>query len=1126
LELNPILFTAAKKQLRVITLFFFTCFLSSLLHAQSFTPAFNYPVGNSPYAMAVSDFNKDGKQDLVVANQAANSISVLLNAGGGQFSSRTDYPTGASPQYVAVGDFNGDGNSDVVVANTNDNTIGILLGNGDGSLRPMASIAVGVEPISIVVGDFNSDGRLDIAVANFGSNTVSILVGNGDGTFQTVVNYTVDTEPQFIAAGDLNGDHNLDLVTSNGVGSISVLINQGNGIFGPASTSRFAPVGGGGFIAAGDFNEDGHLDLAVANSGQGGVSILAGHGDGTFSLLGQFTTNSAFPNSIAVADFDGDGHKDLVVADSHNGTVSVLGGNGDGSFRPRIPFTAHTNAFFVVAMDFNGDARPDIAVVNNGSNDVSVLVNASSLKGSGWRMEGVNPSRTNVAAVKGPETAPSFRVLATNVTGNLRRIGLDGSLILVDRLENNNFGTVSSYANDGTLKWQKTLVIGGFGIIDAAVGVDGTVYISTVGDVRALDGSTGASKWTFSANSGDESSKLAIGKDGTIYFHNGGGTIGFVEALTAINPDGTLKWEAFPGFRGYTNAVFSSDESLVYLLGGKTCCGGLPIGNIGSFSTLDGHKVNDTPCDPRGDVYVFSQWNTLYSGNINNDLLAFAPDIQGCTTISAHGMLAVGVASTTSTGRVITANNDGTLGGLDQQGNLLWHSMEPLSQAFSSVDAVLYATAPVTNDLVALDSENGSVLWRQHFNDPITAQFLADDGNIYLTAGTNLFVSTPAPLTGTISVSTNNANATFTVTGPATYTGTGTSFVQANAPIGTYTISYGAIPGYMTPATQSLTLTAGGSITFTGLYSPIPILSVSPASLNFPALPINSRSSMSLMLANIGKAPLAIQSLAITDPAFQISSPLVPFNIPPSQTVSVDVVFAPTSVVPYASVLTIISNDPKSPTTVPLSGAGMLIRRAPFDSVVSCQEAKTFDDSRVRSAHHANTGEFQLGIRATATGNALGAEGLGIAYKPEFTGKILVKAVVELEPGSFDLLELVSVPTVIDRTGESAEILSAARVKVDNEPGAANVFRSAELLPESSACNMFVPFCQDITNYQSVVALPVETTTSVLKGQFKLVCATLVSNTVTTGVLPLGSISEAKYKGKVLNIELIPVIGQ
>ena len=228
----------------------------------------------------------------------------------------------------------------------------------------------------------------------------------------------------------------------------------------------------------------------------------------------------------------------------------------------------------------------------------------------------------------------------------------------------------------------------------------------------------------------------------------------------------------------------------------------------------------------------FAPWNVLYTGNGNNDLLAFPPDIQSCPVISANGMVAVGIASTTATGRIITVNNDGTLGGLDQLGNLLWKSAEPLSQAFSSSDAVIYAVAPITNDLVALDSEHGTVLWRQHFTDPITGQFLGDDGNIYLTAGTNLFVSTTPLALGTISVSTNNAAATFTIAGPVAYSGNGTSFIQTNAPVGTYTISYGPVPGYVAPQIESLILSAGGTIHFIGDYKQV-LLSLSSTLINF-----------------------------------------------------------------------------------------------------------------------------------------------------------------------------------------------------------------------------------------------------------------------------------------------------
>jgi len=77
-----------------------------------------------------------------------------------------------------------------------------------------------------------------------------------------------------------------------------------------------------------------------------------------------------------------------------------------------------------------------------------------------------------------------------------------------------------------------------------------------------------------------------------------------------------------------------------------------------------------------------------------------------------------------------------------------------------------------------------------------------------------------API-GTINVTTNLPAATFTITGPATYMGAGTSFTQAFAPTGMYTIVFGSVPGYQTPPSQTLTLPNGGTITFVGTYIPL-----------------------------------------------------------------------------------------------------------------------------------------------------------------------------------------------------------------------------------------------------------------------------------------------------------------
>jgi hypothetical protein len=71
---------------------------------------------------------------------------------------------------------------------------------------------------------------------------------------------------------------------------------------------------------------------------------------------------------------------------------------------------------------------------------------------------------------------------------------------------------------------------------------------------------------------------------------------------------------------------------------------------------------------------------------------------------------------------------------------------------------------------------------------------------------------------GTIDVTTNNDAASFTITGPDTYSGTGRSFSVSGATVGTYTVEFGDVAGHLTPASYSLDLTDGATVTFDGEY--------------------------------------------------------------------------------------------------------------------------------------------------------------------------------------------------------------------------------------------------------------------------------------------------------------------
>jgi hypothetical protein len=139
-------------------------------------------------------------------------------------------------------------------------------------------------------------------------------------------------------------------------------------------TARHTPVGGGPVaLVAADLNGDGRPDLAVSNSSTHDVSILLGHGDGTFSAATPATL-SPHPGAIAAADFNGDGLDDLVAADYSGHSVVVAFGSGGGLFGAGATYDAGMSAAFVATGDFNGDHRPDI-MVGGPYFGVSVLLN-------------------------------------------------------------------------------------------------------------------------------------------------------------------------------------------------------------------------------------------------------------------------------------------------------------------------------------------------------------------------------------------------------------------------------------------------------------------------------------------------------------------------------------------------------------------------------------------------------------------------------------------------------------------------------------------------------------------------------------------------------------------------------
>jgi hypothetical protein len=171
------------------------------------------------WKVIVSDINNDGKLDLIAALRFSNQVSVVLGNGAGAFGPPTFFNVGSGPIALAVADFNGDGKKDLAVGNldSNSNSVSILLGDGNGGFGAATAFSSRTQPISLAVADFNGNGTLDLAVANLTNDgTICILLGDGKGNFWVPTNVmNVGGQPWFVAASDFNSDGKPDLAVAN-----------------------------------------------------------------------------------------------------------------------------------------------------------------------------------------------------------------------------------------------------------------------------------------------------------------------------------------------------------------------------------------------------------------------------------------------------------------------------------------------------------------------------------------------------------------------------------------------------------------------------------------------------------------------------------------------------------------------------------------------------------------------------------------------------------------------------------------------------------------------------------------------------------------------------------------------
>ena len=316
---------------------------------------------------AVGDVTRDGIPDFVVPDQRQNGVWVLVGDGQGRLTNPGFFPVGRSPFAVAIADFDGLRGADIAVVDQRLANVTILL--NDGGSPPRFSrgpiYAVGDNPRTVIAMDVNGDGRPDIVTLNEGGRrvkSISVLlfqsVTAGLPVFGPAQDFGVGERPSEMKAADLNGDGLEDLYmltrpTGTGNSEIDILLSRGDGtLVGPTSFPVPCPFFTGGVICrsrtliAGDFDNNGTTDMAVmitdprrvgigAGAEFDAMQIFGGRGDGQF-FGGPVLRIPKVPLAAVAVNLNGDNLIDLAVSFQRSSSVlaftnvSTPGGGANG----------------------------------------------------------------------------------------------------------------------------------------------------------------------------------------------------------------------------------------------------------------------------------------------------------------------------------------------------------------------------------------------------------------------------------------------------------------------------------------------------------------------------------------------------------------------------------------------------------------------------------------------------------------------------------------------------------------------------------------------------------------------------------------------------------------------------
>lgn len=225
--------------------------------------------------------------------------------------------------------------------------------------------------------DFDHDGWLDLAGVNEVSHDLRILFNRDDGSglfnpvHLPVTPIGVEASPN--EPGDFDNDGEVDAAIVNASdGTVSVVLGHGDGSFDP---QQVLTVGSGPHgIAVLDVDGDGDWDVVTGGYNSNNMTLYRNNGSGVFGSSSSFDAGGNGEWPVAAGDMNNDGITDLVVGTANDAKVHVLTGNGNGTFTHASSAASGGFTWMLALGDVNGDGNLDVSVANGGDSNGGILL--------------------------------------------------------------------------------------------------------------------------------------------------------------------------------------------------------------------------------------------------------------------------------------------------------------------------------------------------------------------------------------------------------------------------------------------------------------------------------------------------------------------------------------------------------------------------------------------------------------------------------------------------------------------------------------------------------------------------------------------------------------------------------